>query len=155
MVETISSIGNPPIHLNWCDLILTCRTSIHYHLVHDAESGKTDKLIVGQHTTPCLGRGNKISMMDANGFWFFLELVRYYESAKFPERHGLINVNQRMRWTKHKTSIDYGVVCIPPRMDHLDVVGRLTPSMNGNQEFTTPRSLMSQAGPSHWDVCSC
>jgi hypothetical protein len=27
-----------------------------------------------------------------------------------------------------------------------DVVGRLTPSMNGNQEFTTPRSLMSQAG---------
>jgi hypothetical protein len=41
----------------------------------------------------------------------------------------------------------------PPRVDHLDVVGRLTPSMNGNQEFTTPRSLMSQAGPSHWDVC--
>jgi hypothetical protein len=31
----------------------------------------------------------------------------------------------------------------PPRVDHLDVVGRLTPSMNGNQEFTTPRSLMS------------
>jgi hypothetical protein len=28
-------------------------------------------------------------------------------------------------------------------VDHLDVVGRLTPSMNGNQEFTTPRSLMT------------
>jgi hypothetical protein len=25
----------------------------------------------------------------------------------------------------------------PPRVDHLDVVGRLTPSKNGNQEFTT------------------
>jgi hypothetical protein len=24
----------------------------------------------------------------------------------------------------------------PPRLDHLDVVGRLTPSKNGNQEFT-------------------
>jgi hypothetical protein len=23
-----------------------------------------------------------------------------------------------------------------PRVDHLDVVGRLTPSKNGNQEFT-------------------
>jgi hypothetical protein len=44
--------------------------------------------------------------------------------------------------------------CPPPRVDHLDVVGRLTPSMNGNQEFTTPCSLMSQAGPSHWGVCS-
>jgi hypothetical protein len=44
---------------------------------------------------------------------------------------------------------------IPPRVDHLDVVGRLTPSMNGNQEFTAPRSLVSQAGPSHWDECSC
>jgi hypothetical protein len=44
---------------------------------------------------------------------------------------------------------------MPPRVDHLDVVGRLTPSMNGNQEFTAPRSLVSQAGPSHWDVCSC
>jgi hypothetical protein len=43
----------------------------------------------------------------------------------------------------------------PPQVDHLDVVGRLTPSMNGNQEFTAPRSLVSQAGPSHWDVCSC
>jgi hypothetical protein len=42
----------------------------------------------------------------------------------------------------------------PPRVDHLDVMGRLTPSMNGNQEFTTPRPLMSQAGPSHWDLCS-
>jgi hypothetical protein len=36
-----------------------------------------------------------------------------------------------------------------------DVVGRLTPSINGNQEFTAPRSLVSQAGPSHWDVCTC
>jgi hypothetical protein len=27
--------------------------------------------------------------------------------------------------------------------------------MNGNQEFTTPLSLMSQAGPSHWNWCSC
>jgi hypothetical protein len=35
------------------------------------------------------------------------------------------------------------------RVDHLDVVGRLTPSMNGNQEFTAPRSLVSQAGKSH------
>jgi hypothetical protein len=26
----------------------------------------------------------------------------------------------------------------PPRANHLDVVGRLTPSMNGNQEFTAP-----------------
>jgi hypothetical protein len=43
----------------------------------------------------------------------------------------------------------------PPRVDHLDLVVRLTPSMNGNQEFTAPRSLVSQAGPSHWDVCSC
>jgi hypothetical protein len=42
----------------------------------------------------------------------------------------------------------------PPQVDHLDVVGRHTPSLNGNQEFTTPRSLMSQAGPSRWDVCS-
>jgi hypothetical protein len=48
-----------------------------------------------------------------------------------------------------------GTVGTPPRVDHLDVVGRLTPSMNGNQEFTAPRSLMSQAGPSRWDVCSC
>jgi hypothetical protein len=40
---------------------------------------------------------------------------------------------------------------LPPRVNHLDVVGRLTPSMNGNQEFTAPRSLVSQAGPSHWD----
>jgi hypothetical protein len=43
----------------------------------------------------------------------------------------------------------------PPHVDHLDVVGRLTPSMNGNQEFKAPRSLVSQAWPSHWDVCSC
>jgi hypothetical protein len=43
----------------------------------------------------------------------------------------------------------------PPLVDHLDVVGKLTPSINGNQEFTTPRSLVSQARPSHWDVCSC
>jgi hypothetical protein len=43
----------------------------------------------------------------------------------------------------------------PPRVDHLDVVGRLSPSLNGNQEFTAPRSLVSQAGPSHWDVSSC
>jgi hypothetical protein len=26
-----------------------------------------------------------------------------------------------------------------PRVDHLDVVGRLTPSMNGNQEYTAPQ----------------
>jgi hypothetical protein len=43
----------------------------------------------------------------------------------------------------------------PPRVDHFDVVGRLTPSMNRNQESTAPRSLVSQAGPLHWDVCSC
>jgi hypothetical protein len=43
----------------------------------------------------------------------------------------------------------------PPRVDHLDVVERLIPSMNGNQEFTAPRSLERQAGPLHWDVCSC
>jgi hypothetical protein len=43
----------------------------------------------------------------------------------------------------------------PPRGNHLDMVGKLTPSMNGNQDFTWPRSLVSQAGPSHWDVCSC
>jgi hypothetical protein len=43
----------------------------------------------------------------------------------------------------------------PPQVDHLNVVGRLTPSMNGNQELTTSRSLMSQARPSQWDVCSC
>jgi hypothetical protein len=36
-----------------------------------------------------------------------------------------------------------------------DVEGRLTPSMNGNQEFPARRSLVSQAGLSHWDVCSC
>jgi hypothetical protein len=34
-------------------------------------------------------------------------------------------------------------------------LGILTPSMNGNREFKAPRSLKSQAGPSHWDVCSC
>jgi hypothetical protein len=34
----------------------------------------------------------------------------------------------------------------PPRVDHLDVVGRLTPSMNGHQEFTAPRSLVSEPG---------
>jgi hypothetical protein len=44
---------------------------------------------------------------------------------------------------------------VPPRVGHLDVVGRLNPSMNGNQESSAPRSLVSQAGPSHWDVCSC
>jgi hypothetical protein len=44
---------------------------------------------------------------------------------------------------------------IPPQADHLDVVGRLTPSMNGHQGLTAPRSLVSQAGPSYWDVCSC
>jgi hypothetical protein len=43
----------------------------------------------------------------------------------------------------------------PPQVDQLDVVGRLTPSMNGNQEFTTLRSLMSQLESSHWDMCSC
>jgi hypothetical protein len=51
--------------------------------------------------------------------------------------------------------LDKGWCVGPPRVDLLLVVGRLTPSMNGNQEFKTPRSLMSQAGPSHWDVCSC
>jgi hypothetical protein len=30
---------------------------------------------------------------------------------------------------------------LPPRVDHLDVVGRLTPSTNGNQELTAPRLL--------------
>jgi hypothetical protein len=30
----------------------------------------------------------------------------------------------------------------PPRVDHLDVVERLTSSMNGNQEFTAPRAVV-------------
>jgi hypothetical protein len=33
--------------------------------------------------------------------------------------------------------------------------GGLIHQCHGNQEFTAPRSLVSQAGPSHWDVCSC
>jgi hypothetical protein len=28
------------------------------------------------------------------------------------------------------------IAALPPRVDHLDVVGGLTPSKNGNQEFT-------------------
>jgi hypothetical protein len=30
---------------------------------------------------------------------------------------------------------------LPPRVHHLDVVERLTPSMNGNQEFAAPSSF--------------
>jgi hypothetical protein len=33
-----------------------------------------------------------------------------------------------------------------------ELLGRLTPSMKGNQAFTAPCSLVSQAAPSHWDV---
>jgi hypothetical protein len=50
-------------------------------------------------------------------------------------------------WEPLHAFVDFGVY-------HLDVVGRLTPPMNGNSEFTAPRSLVSQAGRSHWDLCS-
>jgi hypothetical protein len=43
----------------------------------------------------------------------------------------------------------------PPQVYHLDVVGRFTPSMNGNQEFTASRSLVRQTGPSRWYVSFC
>jgi hypothetical protein len=46
-----------------------------------------------------------------------------------------------------------GVFCVmigysaePPRVDHLDVMGRLTPSMNGNQEFTAPAHSLARQG---------
>jgi hypothetical protein len=39
-------------------------------------------------------------------------------------------------WTDVETGLTYILVIDPPRVDHLDVVGRLTPSNNGNQEFT-------------------
>jgi hypothetical protein len=40
----------------------------------------------------------------------------------------------------HETEVGESARDVPPRVDHLSVVWRLTPSMNGNQEFTKPRT---------------
>jgi hypothetical protein len=42
----------------------------------------------------------------------------------------------------------------PPQVDHLDVSRGLTPSMNGNQEFTSPRTRELDRAVA-WDLCSC
>jgi hypothetical protein len=67
----------------------------------------------------------------------------------------VIGPREFMTWWSALSGLANVHVAALLQLDHLDVVGRLTPSMNGNQEFTAPRSFVSQAGPSHWDVCSC
>jgi hypothetical protein len=90
---------------------------------------------------------------DYRKSWSFMPpKILMYNSSNFNPRHQNSKIlGQLFMRTAWRLPSDIQTICwMPTSFYHFDI----TPSMNGNQEFTKPRSIMSLAGPSHWYVCS-